>query len=224
LTPSLVLGENDQRRRFVVAGAAWGGTGDGNFDANASAFDEHLVRQERGAPALRAVLRGQLKGRYVIAFLVGVEFLGGAQLRKKIEFELGDPVYGPDAWAPARDIIVIFDRAARAGVDVERMGELVMPAFKRAHPQLFVGKTVLDAFDILESGYRTDTTYGGVSPEAEKNVGRLRVFRTGSPVPCQYFVGVVKGLLQVFGVAGSVREIACQWEGGKSCCFEARWR
>jgi hypothetical protein len=121
-------------------------------------------------------------------------------------------------------MIVIFDSAARAGVSVERMGELVMPAYKRAYPQLFVGRTVLDACDILERGYRNDTTYGGVSPQAEKSPGRLRVFRTNSPVPCQYFVGVVRGLLQVLGVAGTVREIACQWEGtGRSCCVEARW-
>jgi hypothetical protein len=167
---------------------------------------------------------GQLKGRYVIAFLVAVEYLGGAALRKAIERELGDPLYVPDQWTPARDMIVIFDRAARAGVSVERMGELVIPAYKRAHPEAFVGKTVLDASDILERGYRNDTTYGGVSPEAEKSPGRLRAFRANSPVPCQYFVGVIRGLLQVLGTTGTVHEVACQWEGGgKSCCFEARW-
>jgi hypothetical protein len=167
---------------------------------------------------------GKLKGRYVIAFLVGVEFLGGAPLRQQIERELGHPVYGPDQWVSARDMVVIFDRAARSGVSVERMGELVMPAYKRANPQAFVGRSVYDAFAILEKGYRQDTTYGGVSPEAEKLSGLMRVFRTGSPGPCQYFVGVIKGLLQCLGVvSGSVREVACQWEGAKSCCFEARW-
>jgi hypothetical protein len=166
---------------------------------------------------------GQLKARYVIAFLVGVEFIGGAPLRKQIERELGDPVYGPDQWASARDMIVIFDRAVRAGVSVERMGELVMPAYKRANPQAFTGKSVYDAFDILERGYRQDTSYGGVSPEAERLSNLMRVFRSGSPLPCQYFVGVIKGLFQCFGTMGTVREVACQWEGAKSCCFEARW-
>jgi hypothetical protein len=167
---------------------------------------------------------GKLKGRYVMAFLVGVEFLGGAALRQQIEHELGNPHYAPDEWTSARDMIVIFDRAARAGVSVERMGELVMPAYKRANPQAFAGKNVIDAFDILERGYRMDTTYGGVSPESERMLGRVRVFRIGSPVPCPYFVGVLRGLLQCFGVAGVVSEIGCQWdEGGKSCCFEARW-
>ena len=44
---------------------------------------------------------------------------------------------------------------------------------------------------------------------------------TGSS--CVYFAGVVKGLLQTFSLMGSVSEISCQWEGSKSCCFEARW-
>jgi hypothetical protein len=166
---------------------------------------------------------GKLKGRYVMAFLVGVEFLGGAPLRQQIERELGNPAYGPDQWASARDMVVIFDRAARHGVSVERMGELVMPAYKRANPQAFAGKSVYDAFAILERGYRQDTSYGGVSPEPEKLAGLMRVFRSNAPGPCQYFVGVIKGLLQCFGVGGSVREVACQWEGAKSCCFEARW-
>jgi hypothetical protein len=166
---------------------------------------------------------GQLKGRYVIAFLVGVEFLGGAPLRQQIERDLGDPNYGPDAWVSARDMVVIFDRAARNGVSVERMGELVMPAHKRANPQQYAKRSVYDAFEILERGYRQDTSYGGVSPEPEKSSGLMRVFRSNAPGPCQYFVGVIKGLLQCFGVNGTVREVACQWEGGKSCCFEARW-
>ncbi len=166
---------------------------------------------------------GKLKGRYVIGFLVGVEYLGGAPLRKQIEAELGNPRYGPDEWVAVRDMAVIFDRAIRAGVSVERMGELVMPAYKRSHPQAFAGRTVQDAFDILERAYRQDTTYGGVSPGLEKAPGLVRVHRFNSPLPCPCFSGVIKGLFHTFGVLSSVHEIACQWEGANSCCWEARW-
>jgi hypothetical protein len=166
---------------------------------------------------------GQLKGRYVIAFLVGVEYLGGAPLRKQIEHELGDPKYGLDAWVPGRDLVIIFDRAMRAGVSMERMGEILVPAYKRANPTEFEGRSVLDGADILERAYRQATTYGGVSPAHEKGRNSIRVYRVNSPMPCSYFAGVVKGLLQTFSLVGSVREISCQWEGDKSCCFEARW-
>jgi len=166
---------------------------------------------------------GKLKGRYVIGFLVGVEYLGGAPLRQRIERELGQPHYAPDEWVAVRDMVVIFDRAVRAGVSVERVGELVMPAYKRAHPEALAGRTIHDAFDILERAYRQDTSYGGVSPGLEKAPGLVRVHRLRSPLPCACFSGVVKGLLQCFGVISSVHEIACQWEGAASCCWEARW-
>jgi hypothetical protein len=166
---------------------------------------------------------GKLKGRYVIGFLVGVEYLGGASLRRDIERELGRPHYGPDEWVPVREMVVVFDRAMRAGVSVERIGELVMPAYKRAHPEAFAGRTVSDAFDILERAYRQDTSYGGVSPGLEKAPGLVRVHRFNSPLPCPCFSGVIKGLLQTFGVLSSVDEIACQWQGARSCCWEARW-
>jgi hypothetical protein len=58
-------------------------------------------------------------------------------------------------------MVIIFDRAVRAGVSVERVGELVFPAYKRANPTLFDGKTVLNGFELLERAYRDDTTYGG---------------------------------------------------------------
>jgi hypothetical protein len=166
---------------------------------------------------------GKLKGRYNLAFLVGVEYLGGKQLRSDIEKELGHPQYRPDEWSSARDMVIIFDRAVRAGVSVERVGELVFPAYKRANPTLFEGKTVVNGFELLERAYREDTTYGGVSPGHEVKPGLVRLFRKNSPLPCQYFAGVLKGVLHVFGVQGSVQEVACQWEGAPSCTFEARW-
>ncbi len=166
---------------------------------------------------------GKLRGRYPLAFLVGVEYLGGAALRQDIERELGNPHYGPDEWTDARHLVVMFDRAVRAGVSVERIGELVMPAYKRAHLKVFEGATIVDGFDILERAYRQDTTYGGVASARERAPGMVRVFRTNSPLPCQYFIGVLKGLFQCFDLIGSVHEIACQWEGASCCCFETHW-
>jgi hypothetical protein len=119
--------------------------------------------------------------------------------------------------------VYIFDRMGRAGVSFERVGELVLPAYKRAHPQEFEGRNVLQAFEILEAAYRRDTTYGGVSPGLVAGTGRATVYRKDSPLPCAYFVGVIKGLLAVFGSSGVVREVECQWEGAKSCAFETRW-
>jgi hypothetical protein len=166
---------------------------------------------------------GQLKGRYNVAFLVGSGILGGAELRASLERELGNPKYGLEDWCPVRDAVYIFDRMGRAGVSFERVGELVLPAYKRAHPQEFEGRNVLQAFEILEAAYRRDTTYGGVSPGLVAGTGRATVYRQDSPLPCAYFVGVIKGLLAVFGSSGVVREVECQWEGAKSCAFETRW-
>src|SRR5215471_13938292 len=106
---------------------------------------------------------GRLKGRSNLAFLVVIEFIGGSQLRKEIETELGHPIYQPDEWCSARDAIVMFDRAIRAGLPAERLGFRVMPTYKRTFPALFEGKTVRDAFEILETAYRANTTYGGVA-------------------------------------------------------------
>jgi hypothetical protein len=166
---------------------------------------------------------GKLKGRYVIGYLVGVEFLGSTPLRHQIEKDLGNPRYAPDEWVSVRDVAIIFDRAVRAGLSVERLGELVMPAYKRAYPKEFEGRSVYDAFEVLERAYRQDTSYGGISPALEKSAGLVRVHRINSPLPCDCFSGVIRGLFQCFGVVCTVTEISCQWMGGPSCCWEARW-
>jgi hypothetical protein len=167
--------------------------------------------------------KGRIKARYNVAFLVGAGLTGGAELRASIEAELGNPKYGLDDWVDARDAILVLDRCIRAGVSVERVGELVLPAYKRAHPQVFEGKTVINAFEILEAAYRADTSYGGVSPGLVASAGRATVYRRDSPLPCDYFVGVIRGLLTVFGVRGTVREVECQWEGAQSCTYATTW-
>jgi hypothetical protein len=166
---------------------------------------------------------GKLKGRSNLAFLVVIEFIGGSQLRKEIEAVLGNPIYQPDEWSSARDAIVIFDRALRAGVSAERLGYRVMPTFKRTFPAVFQGKTVHDAFGILEQAYRSNTTYGGVTPGALIEPKRVLIYRKGSPLPCDYFVGVINGLLGIFSIEAATREIACQWNGAGACCYEANW-
>jgi hypothetical protein len=166
---------------------------------------------------------GQLKARYNSAFLAQVETLGGARLRAEIERELGNPSYQPDEWRSVRETVLILDRAARAGVSLEAMGELVMPTYKESYPLVFEGRTITDAFDILEAAYRRDTSYGGVSPGLVKGPGRASVFRQNSVFPCGYFIGVIKGLLRLFGTEGTVLEMECQWEGSPSCRFDARW-
>jgi hypothetical protein len=166
---------------------------------------------------------GKLKGRSNLAFLVVIEFISGSQLRKNIEAEIGNPTYQPDEWCSARDAIVMFDRAIRAGLPAERLGYRVMPTYKRTFPVLFEGKTVRDAFGILEDAYRSNTTYGGVSPGALVEPTRALVYRKGSPLPCDYFVGVINGLLGLFSIEATTREIACQWNGAPACCYEANW-
>src|SRR5205807_6291833 len=145
---------------------------------------------------------GKLKGRSSIAALVVIEFIGGSRLRKDIEAELGNPTYQPEEWCSARDLIVMYDRALRAGVSAERLGYRVMPTFKRSVPAFFEGKTARDAFQILEQAYRENTTYGGVAPGAHVEPTRALVYRKGSPLPCDYFVGVINGLLGIFSVRG----------------------
>jgi hypothetical protein len=166
---------------------------------------------------------GKLKGRYCIAFLVGIEFIGGPELRREIEGLLGNPKYPLDEWCSARDLIVMFDRAVRAGIAPERIGLLTMPAYKRSYPEVFEGKTLRDGLIIFDHGYRADTTYGGVSPGSLIEPTRAFIHRTGSPLPCDYFIGVIKGLFGIFSIEGEVREVQCQWDGAPACRFEARW-
>ncbi len=166
---------------------------------------------------------GKLLGRYHIAFLVVIEFAGGPELRRSIEDALGHPTYLPNEWFSARDLIVMFDLAIRAGVAAERIGTLVMPTFKRANPKVFEGTTIRDGFERFDQGYRDDTTYGGVSPGTLVEPTRAVVHRKGSPLPCDYFAGVVKGLLGVFSIQGTCREVECQWTGARACRFEATW-
>lgn len=166
---------------------------------------------------------GKMKGRSSIAALVVVEFIAGSKLRKEIEAELGNPTYQTNEWSSARDLILIYDRAIRAGVSAERLGHRVMPNFKRTFPELFRGKTVRDAFGILERAYRENTTYGGVSPAAQIEPTRALVYRKNSPLPCDYFVGVINGLLDIFSVKATTREIECQWNGVQACCYETVW-
>jgi len=166
---------------------------------------------------------GRVKGQYHIAYLVAIEFSGGAKLRGEIEKALDSPTYLPNEWYPAKDMIVMFDRAIRAGVSSERVGLQTMPTYKRVNPDKFEGKGVRDGFQLLEQAFRADTTYGGVSPGLLAEAGRAKIYRKGSPLPCDFFVGVIKGLLTVFSVNGTVQEVECQWNGAPACCIEARW-
>ena len=166
---------------------------------------------------------GELKGRINITFLVVIEFVGGSALRKEIETALGNPIYQPEKWYSARDPILMFDHAIRAGLPMERLGRRVMPAFRRTHPGIFEGKTVRNAFEILENAYRADTTYGGVTHGMVVEPTRALVYRKGSPLPCDYFVGVINGLLGIFSIEAKTREVECQWDGAPACCFEANW-
>ena len=51
---------------------------------------DHIC-QERAHEQFLRNSDGKLKGRYNLAFLVGIEFVGGHQLRRDIETALGNP-------------------------------------------------------------------------------------------------------------------------------------
>jgi hypothetical protein len=167
---------------------------------------------------------GQLKGRYLLAFLVGVQYMGGAPLRAAIEQELGNPHYGLDEWCSARDMVLVFDRAHRAGISMQRLGELVMPAYKRANPEALAGLDVAGGLALLERAYRESTTYGGVSPVHEVEHGRAVLYRTGSPLPCEYFVGAVTGTLHTFGAEGTWRRPSASGRGRRAAASRCAGR
>ncbi len=166
---------------------------------------------------------GELRGRYLSTFLQIAGVLGGARLRADIERELGNPRYEPDGMLSVRHAVVIFDRAERAGVSVEGMGEMVMAAYKQANPEAFAGKSVINVFELLEAAYRRDTSYGGVSPGLRMGNTEASIFRRNSVFPCAYFGGVIKGALLLFHVVGAVTEAECQWQGAPSCRYDVRW-
>jgi hypothetical protein len=41
-------------------------------------------------------------------------------------------------------------------------------------------------------------------------------------ISCDYFMGVINGLLGIFSVKATTREIECQWNGAQACCYEDR--
>ena len=165
---------------------------------------------------------GKVKGRYLLAFLVGIGFVGGTKLRQDIETDLGNPAYILDEWYPGRDVIFMFDRAVRSGLSPERIGLLSVPAYKRANPTLFEGKTARQAFELLDQGLRSETSYA-FSPTVFVEATRALVHRRDAPIPCGYMVGLLKGLLDVVPVHGTVQEIECQWDGVRACRYEACW-
>lgn len=168
---------------------------------------------------------GRAKGRHVIAYLAGVGMLGGQDLVGSIKRDLGNPTYLPDAMYPGRDLAVICDRAARAGLSLRRLGEIILPSLRRANPEIFERKTIAEAFEVLEQASRRDTSYyeNETWPAPQLAPGRAVVFRPGRPTPCETFEGILLGLLKTFGVEGSVKETECLWKGSPYCAFEARW-
>jgi hypothetical protein len=160
---------------------------------------------------------GQIKGRYIIAVLVGIGVLGGAELRAEVERQLGHASFTPDQMYPASEYVLACDRAARAGLSFVRIGELIFPAYRRAHPELFEGRTVFDAFKLLEHAYRTETTWGGMSAPMALDGRHATFYRRSQPAPCEMGKGVLLGVLRAFDATGTVEETACQWEGAEAC-------
>ena len=76
----------------------------------------------------------------------------------------------------------------------------------------------------LEEVYRSDSTYARVVPAPTLQEDRARIFRNGTPVPCDSFCGTVAAMLKGIVVDIEVRETACQWEGAQYCRFDASWR
>lgn len=170
--------------------------------------------------------KGKTRGRYALAYLVGVGVLGGPKLRASIETELGNPQFVPGEMYPALHVAVICDRAVRARLAITRLGELCFPAFRRAHRGLFEHKSVMDGFQLLERASRQDSGYYGDQrwPDPKVEPGHAVVYRPGRPTPCDAYVGILLGMLRSFGVEGSAEETACLWEGAPYCAFETRWR
>ena len=168
---------------------------------------------------------GKTKGRYAIAYLAAAGVLGGPELVASIKRELGNKVFLPDGMYSGRDVALICDRAARAGLSMARLGEQIIPSRLRANPEMFDGMAITDAFQVLEQASQNDTTYYNQTwPPPRIEPGRALLYRPGRPTPCETFVGILQGYLKVFGVQGSAQEIACIWEGSPFCTFEVRWR
>ncbi|HEV8578322.1 MAG TPA: hypothetical protein VGX68_04510 [Thermoanaerobaculia bacterium] len=168
---------------------------------------------------------GKTKGRYAIAYLAAAGVLGGPALVESIKWDLGNKVFLPEEMYPGRDVALICDRAARAGLSMARLGEQIIPSRLRANPEMFQGKTILEAFQVLEQASQNDTTYyaNQTWPPPQIEPGRALLYRPGRPTPCETFVGILHGYLKAFGVQGSAREVACIWEGSPYCTFEVRW-
>jgi hypothetical protein len=166
---------------------------------------------------------GHIKGRYLLALLVGTGVLGGLPLRQEVERELGLTSCAPDQMYDAALYIRACDRASRAGLSMVRMGELIFPAYRRSHPALFEGKTVVDAFRLLEHAYRTETSWGGMSQPLRLQGNQATFYRKSQPGPCELGKGALLGVLRTFELSGAVDEVACQWEGAEACRLEVTW-
>jgi hypothetical protein len=168
--------------------------------------------------------RGELRGRYILALLIGVGNLGGIPLRLQIEEEVGRALYLPDLMYPARELVLICHYAHAAGVPLARLGETLAPTFRRAHPEAFSDCSMEHICAIIENAYREETTCSSVSAVDYAIPGFARIFRRNQPAPCAFVEGVLKGFLSVMNASGTAEEVACQWQHGASCTYELHWR
>jgi hypothetical protein len=167
---------------------------------------------------------GSCKGRYHITYLTILGIAGGQEIKEKAVEKFCSEKYLPDKMYPLSEAsnIVIF--GMENGVPAERMGKMVAQSYKRAAPDMFKDLTHDKVVDMLILAYSDETDVGNMLAVDYREPGKVLFSRKDSAMPCEFFVGVIKGGFEIVDLKAEVSEIDCQWkDDSHKCVFEIVW-
>ena len=167
---------------------------------------------------------GKVRGRYLIAAAATIGVLADDDLKARALKATGVARFSPNDMYLVRDYLEMLRVAISGGIEAERFGQQVIPAFKRGYPDLFQSNNFAVALKKVEEFWKKDADYEGVKL-IEQNADSALFQRYNSPFPCAYTKGIIQGLLRVYKLRGEVEETRCQWLHDSECCeYVAKWQ
>lgn len=168
--------------------------------------------------------QGESRGRYHITYLAIIRIVGGNDLRKLVQERYGRPVYKPEEMYPTREGAQMIIHAGEHGVPAERLGRMVPKTYERAQPEIFKDLTPEKAINLITMAYSEETSFGSTVTILEQGPGRAVIERVNSPMPCEFFSGVIEGIFEILDKPVEVKETRCQWkDDGPGCAYEITW-
>lgn len=148
---------------------------------------------------------GKCKGQYHITYLASIRVLGGNDLRMEAQDKYGRPLYRIDEMYPTREASLMVLHAVEKGVSPERLNKNVAKTYEREQPDMFKGLTADNTIDIIMKGFSDETDYVSSLTILERVTGRVVMERSNSPMPCDYFKGLIGAFFEIVKVPGKNR-------------------